>query len=150
VLEVTENTGDFVWLGGRESLPQFSETPAKTGVFSTTRMMLANWCFRVLSLAPVCFLLFSDSASAMTLEMTLAPNVSRVRLVGNPRLQNPMSAGTPTAREWFQSASFLRQGEGDDLVIGDRRSREPAAGAHHGDELPAIGSKVGERRRFNR
>jgi len=30
------------WLGGRESLPQFSETPTNTAVFSTTRMMSAN------------------------------------------------------------------------------------------------------------
>src|SRR5205809_5350464 len=66
-----------------ESLPQVSKTPTKMGVFSATRMMSANWRFRVLSSAPVCFLLFSDSASAMTLAMTLAPNVSRVRLVGN-------------------------------------------------------------------
>jgi sterol desaturase/sphingolipid hydroxylase (fatty acid hydroxylase superfamily) len=47
-------------------------------------------------------------------------------------------------------ASFFRQGERDDLVIGDLRPREAAAGAHHGDELPAIGSKVGDRRCFNR
>src|SRR5207247_1026115 len=48
------------------------------------------------------------------------------------------------------TASFLRQGERDDLVIGDLRPGEPAARAHHGDELPSIGSSVRDRRRFNR
>jgi hypothetical protein len=69
------------WLGGRESLPQFSETPTKTSVFSTTCMTSVNWRFQMLSSAGVCLLLFSDFASAMTLEMTLAPNVSRASLV---------------------------------------------------------------------
>jgi hypothetical protein len=70
-------------LGGRESLPLFSDTPTKTGVLSTTRMMSASWRFRVLSSAPASLLLFSDLANAMTLEMTLAPNASRVPLIDN-------------------------------------------------------------------
>src|SRR5207244_3327088 len=45
---------------------------------------------------------------------------------------------------------LLRQGEGDDLVVGDLRSREPAAGADDGDELPAIGAKIGNWRRLDR
>jgi hypothetical protein len=45
--EMAENIREFDglvvhWLGGRESLPQLSETPTKTGVLSTTRMMSAN------------------------------------------------------------------------------------------------------------
>src|SRR5204863_9223423 len=54
------------------------------------------------------------------------------------------------ARMTISTASFLRQGERDDLVIGDLRPGEPAARAHHGDELPSIGSSVRDRRRFNR
>ena len=69
--------GFRTWLGGRESLPQPSETPTKTGVFSPTRVMSANQRFRIPSSAAVRLLLFSDFANAMTLEMTLAPNVSR-------------------------------------------------------------------------
>ena len=85
------------WLGGRESLPQLSETPTNTSVFNTTRMMSANWRFGVLSSARVCFRLFSDSASAMTLEMTLAPNASGVRRVGNlqPQSLSPRFAVCP-------------------------------------------------------
>ena len=42
-----------------------------------------------------------------------------------------------------------RQGERDDLVVGHVRPCEPAAGAQHGDELPAVGAHVGHGRRFN-
>jgi hypothetical protein len=47
--------------------------------------MSANWCLQILSSAPVGSLLFSDFGSAMTLEMTLAPNVSRAPVVDGVR-----------------------------------------------------------------
>jgi hypothetical protein len=77
------------WLGGRESLPPLSETPTKTSVFNSTRMMSANWRLRILSPAPACLLPFSAFASAMTLEMSLAANASGVPLVGNSHARSP-------------------------------------------------------------
>lgn len=46
----------------------------------------------------------------MTLEMTLAPHVSRVRLVGNLRLQNPITGGSVNTTPFSGSNAVLAAG----------------------------------------
>jgi hypothetical protein len=60
------------WLGGRDSLGLFQETPIRTGHFRVNLATPAISHLRLLSLAFVDSRLFSDFASGMTLTMTLA------------------------------------------------------------------------------
>ena len=71
---------EFVWLGGRESLPSRSETSINTRLFRLTHTVPVIWRFPILSSAFVRSRPFSGFASAMTLEMTLAATISGVLL----------------------------------------------------------------------
>jgi hypothetical protein len=60
------------WLGGRDSLGRFRETPMKMGHCRVNLVAPAVWHFRVLSPVFVYLRLFSRFAGTMTLAMTLA------------------------------------------------------------------------------
>ena len=76
MLEVIENTGQIVWLGGRESLGRFQETPMNTGLFSATSLIEISWRFPIVSSAFVRLRLFADFADVMSLKMSLAESRS--------------------------------------------------------------------------
>src|SRR6202011_5001614 len=80
-------------------------------------MMSANWRLRILSSAAVCWLLFSDSAGAMTLEMTLAPNVPQVPLVES--LRPNLAHGADRRRQHRRCRS--RDRRQSEAVGGDQR-----------------------------